>query len=87
MNLESERMGKIFQVFGIAWFLTAGLGQAAWDAIVAPHLLWAPVFCAGSAAYIWHLGRKDRRRARDHHEFMESHRRMMAAFDQQSKAM
>jgi len=76
-NLESTRPGWTSRAIGIGFMLLA-IGLTVWDLQVAGGIVWlnAITFAAGAANF--HLGTRQIRNARRHHEFMEKQR---AAYD------
>lgn len=78
MNLESTRGGKIFCAVG-ATFLALAAGLTVWDLAAGPW--WVAllnIITAGNGVWMLCLGCREIRRAREHHEYMEAHRRRLA---------
>ena len=75
-SLESTRQGWFFCGIG-ALFVLLAIGLTVWD-LAAGSAIW-PVNIVTLAAGIAniHFGRKNIRRAQEHHQFMEQHRAEM----------
>jgi low temperature requirement protein LtrA len=79
-SLESPRFGHTVMMIGIG-MLAAGLAMTVADALLSD---WAavaicPVMLACGLFLLFRVGPRAVRHAREHHEFMEEHRRRMQA--------
>ena len=77
INLESTRAGWVFRSLG-ALFILGAIGITAWN-IESGHASVAFINLVTFACGIWniHLGGRQVRSAREHHQFMEDHRARM----------